>query len=366
MRFAVVDAIRTAVGKKDNFFKNIDRESLSLTVIKEILYRNKLNFDEYNLFISNNNISKNIIFRSELDERITTCTIHDNKLSDMLSFTTAMDKITINNKNVVLVSGICLNSNISREIDNSNICVSEKLIKDFNINRLELDRCAVKSYEKYKKSLDSGAFNKEIFPIINSNDNLVIHDDYRKLALNIISEDKSILHNCSVTNSNISHKNSGAFVSILMSEEEAKKRNIKPLGYISDYLYRGYPLSLAGVAPAVAIKDVLRKNNLCLNDIDLFEIDESSSSILISNIRAIASKKFAKDNFIDSTPVGNIDESIVNINGGDLTIGSVDGVSGGRMLIHSLYELERRGLNRAIVTLGNNFAEASCMVLEIE
>ena len=138
----------------------------------------------------------------------------------------------------------------------------------------------------------------------------------------------------SVTAGNSSGLNDGASAIILMSEEEAKKRGVKPLAAIRSYCTVASDPYLVGIAPVPAIKKVLGQTGLGLKDIQLFEINEAFAAYYLACEKELG-----------------LDREITNVNGSGISLGHPVGSTGCRILVTLLYEMERQGLNLGISSL---------------
>ncbi len=103
-----------------------------------------------------------------------------------------------------------------------------------------------------------------------------------------------------------------------------------------------------------------------LADMDLVEMHEAFASQILSNMKAFASKKFAREELGRSEALGEIDFDRFNVNGGSIAIGHPFGATGGRVTIQLLNELKRRGLNTGLMTVCAAGAVGLAMVVERE
>ena len=112
--------------------------------------------------------------------------------------------------------------------------------------------------------------------------------------------------------------------------------------------------------PAYAAPQALDRAGLKLSDMHLVEMHEAFAAQILSNMKAFASKKFARDELGRSAPVGEVDLDRFNVNGGSISIGHPFGATGGRVTIQVLNELKRRGEQFGLITVcaagGNGFA----------
>ncbi|HYV44765.1 MAG TPA: thiolase family protein, partial [Myxococcaceae bacterium] len=137
-----------------------------------------------------------------------------------------------------------------------------------------------------------------------------------------------------VTAGNASPLTDGAAAAVLMSEAKAKSLGLSPLGYFVDLQVAGVPPEIMGIGPVPAVRKLLAKNGLKVQDIDLFELNEAFASQSLYCIRELG-----------------LDPTKVNVNGGAIAVGHPLGVSGTRMTGALLRELKRRGGKLGVVTM---------------
>jgi len=164
-----------------------------------------------------------------------------------------------------------------------------------------------------------------------------------------------------LTPGNSSPLTDGASAVILMSEKKAQSLGYEPLGYIRSYAYAATdPGQQLLQGPAYAAPQALDRAGLKLADMDLVEMHEAFAAQVLSNMKALASKKFAAEELGRSAPVGEIDLDRFNVNGGSIAIGHPFGATGARLTMQILNELKRRGLQHGLITVcaagGNGFA----------
>jgi acetyl-CoA C-acetyltransferase len=149
-----------------------------------------------------------------------------------------------------------------------------------------------------------------------------------------------------VTAANASGINDGAAAVLLMTEEEAKKRGIKPLARIVSWATAGVDPSIMGTGPIPASKKALEKAGWTVKDLDLVEANEAFAA------QALAVNKGM-----------GWDPSIVNVNGGAIAIGHPIGASGARIFNTLVHEMRRRGAKKGLATLciGGGMGVAMCV-----
>ena len=218
---------------------------------------------------------------------------------------------------------------------------SEILCKKYNLPQFrlefeEINQFALYSHLKYQKAKKENFF-KEIAPveIYNKNKIEVIYEDEsprEDISLEKLNSLKPVFREGGfVTAGNTPNLNDGAAALLLMSSEKAEKLNFTPLGIWKQSTMGNVEPQYMGLGPIVAIRNLLSKTSIKLDDIDIFEINEAQAQQVLFCIRALG-----------------INEKKVNVNGGSLAIGHPPGMTGTRLLLTALYELKRKKLNYAI------------------
>jgi acetyl-CoA acyltransferase len=118
--------------------------------------------------------------------------------------------------------------------------------------------------------------------------------------------------------------------------------------------------------PAYAAPMALDQAGLTLADIDLVEMHEAFAAQIVSNMKAFASLKFAREELGRSAPLGEVDLDRFNVNGGSISIGHPFGATGARVTMQLLFELTRRGLNLGLMTVCAAGGVGFSMVVERE
>ena len=118
--------------------------------------------------------------------------------------------------------------------------------------------------------------------------------------------------------------------------------------------------------PAYAVPVALERAGVSLADMDLVEMHEAFAAQILSNMKAFASKRFAREELGREEPVGEIDFERFNVTGGSIAIGHPFGATGARVTTQILSELARRGGNLGLITVCAAGGVGFAMVVERE
>lgn len=228
------------------------------------------------------------------------------------------------------------------------LCASE-----CKISREEQDEYAIMSYKRALEAQEKGWFSEEIVPVVveDKKGNIVIDKDEEPSKVNFekIPQLKPVFKkDGTVTAANASSIDDGAAAVVVMDEEIANSKGIKPLARIVAHESHAQQPDWFTTAPAKAIKKVCDKAGLKVEDIDLFEINEAFAVVPIVTCREL-----------------NIPYDKVNIHGGAVSLGHPIGASGARVLTTLIYALKRTGKKFGLATLCIGGGEASAMIIEV-
>jgi len=216
----------------------------------------------------------------------------------------------------------------------------------YRISRESLDEHAIESYKRAARAWKEGVFDKEIAPITikgKKGDTVVREDEeYKKVMFEKIPSLKSAFKKDGIiTAANSSTLNDGASALILMSAEKAKELGVKPLAKIISYADAGVDPIDFPAAPTVALPEALKKANLTLDDISLFEINEAFSVVV----------RIAEQ-------VLKVDPAKINVNGGAVALGHAIGNSGSRIIVSLVHALKEGQYGAAGICNGGGAASA--------
>ncbi len=229
---------------------------------------------------------------------------------------------------------------------------AENVAEKWQISREQQDEFAVASQNKAEAAQKEGRFDDEIVGYTvksRKGDTVVDKDEYIRHGATLDAMQKlrpAFTKDGSVTAANASGLNDGAAAVMVMTEEEASRRGLTPLGRIASYATAGLDPAIMGTGPIPASRKALEKAGWKVGDLDLVEANE-----------AFAAQACAVNKDMGWDP------SIVNVNGGAIAIGHPIGASGCRVLNTLLFEMKRRDAKKGLATLciGGGMGVAMCI-----
>jgi acetyl-CoA C-acetyltransferase len=217
---------------------------------------------------------------------------------------------------------------------------AENVAKKYGITRADQDALAVESHRRAGAAIDHGYFKAQIVPVMIKvkRDKVPFEVDetvrygttVEKLGRLPTVFDKQ----GSVTPGNASSINDAAAAVVLADAELAKARGLQPMGRLIDYSYAGVDPKYMGMGPVPAVQKLLEKTGFGIDDIDVFEVNEAFAAQAIAVCREL---KLPMDR--------------TNPNGSGISLGHPIGATGAILVIKALYELNRTGKKRALVTM---------------
>ncbi|UUP17327.1 acetyl-CoA C-acetyltransferase [Nitratireductor thuwali] len=229
---------------------------------------------------------------------------------------------------------------------------AENVARKFQITRDEQDQFALASQNKAEAAQKAGRFKDEIVAVTvksRKGETVVEDDEYIRHGATIEGMQKlrpAFDKEGTVTAANASGINDGAAGALLMSEEEANRRGIKPLARIASWATAGVDPEIMGTGPIPASRKALERAGWKTDDLDLVEANE-----------AFAAQACAVNKDMGWNP------EIVNVNGGAIAIGHPIGASGARVFNTLVHEMRRRGAKKGLATLciGGGMGVAMCI-----
>lgn len=424
-RVAIVDGCRTPFVKSGTDFQNMDVVDLASTAAAELVTRSGIDPTciELSIFgcvipaLHAPNLGREVVFRTSLPMDIPGTTVNLACTSSNRAITFGAEAILAGEASVVLAGGAESLSNVPIQFSKKASRVfmelnkaktlpqrvgvlgklrpadlapvapaiaeyttgmsmgesAEKMAKENDISRRSQDEIALLSHQRAAAATADGRFAEQIAPTFPppAYDRAVTQDNGIRAdsSLEALAKLKPVFdrHYGSLTAGNSSPLTDGGAAVLLMSEERAKALGFTPLGYIRSWAFTALnPGDQLLQGPAYAAPAALDAAGMTLQDMDLVEQHEAFAAQVISNLKAFASKKFAKEELGREKPLGVIDFAKWNVCGGSIAIGHPFGATGARITTQLLYELKRRGGSVGLLTLCAAGGVGFAMVVERE
>ena len=226
---------------------------------------------------------------------------------------------------------------------------AEVVAERFGISRAAQDEYALQSQMRTAAAQASGLFDDEVVPVAATK--LVTNRDTGETStepvtleadegnrpsttLEGLSSLGPVTPDGSITAGNASQLSDGAAATVVMSSEEASRRELQPLGFYRGMAVAGVDPDIMGIGPVFAVPKLLAGAGLTVADIDLWELNEAFAVQVV----------YCRDEL-------GIPNEKLNVNGGAISIGHPYGMSGARMVMHALIEGKRRGARYVVCTM---------------
>jgi acetyl-CoA C-acetyltransferase len=373
MKTYIVEAKRSAIGTYLGTLKDLDPGHLAGEVIKDITKDIDKNIiDE--VIIGNilsaghkQGIARQAAIFAGLNEDIPAYSINMLCGSGMKAVMNAVSEIKAGNAHVIIAGGVenmsmspyllshksrrglglgeqtivdsMVNDALTDAFGSFHMGITAENIADkYNISKEEQDIYAINSQKKAIRADNAGVFEDEITPLVIKNrkgDITFLKDEYinRKTSLEKLSTLRpAFKKGGSVSAGNSSGINDGASFTMIASQEALEKYNLKPLVEIIDSAQVAISPQLMGLSPAYAIKKLLDKNNLRLQDMDIMEINEAFAAQCLGVFEILKDEYKVSDEFLNEK---------INPNGSSIALGHPVGASANRIIVSLVHEMLR-------------------------
>ena len=217
---------------------------------------------------------------------------------------------------------------------------AENVAEKWGISREDQDALAVESHRRAARATQAGYFQSQVVavdvPVKGGTAPFTTDEQIRPDATveSLARLRPAFARDGSVTPGNASGINDAAAAVVLMERSAAERRGLQPMGRLVAYAHAGVDPKYMGIGPIPAVRKVLDRAGLQLQDIDLFEVNEAFAAQALAVIRDLGLP-------MDAT----------NPNGSGISIGHPIGATGCILTVKALYELQRTGARRALVTM---------------
>lgn len=386
----IVSAVRTPIGRYGGSFKEINSGFLASHVVKEAVNRANISSDEVNEVIlgevrqstESSNVARVAALRAGIPETVPAFTINRLCASGMQAIASGVQQIQSGQAEIVVAGGTesmscspvylrgsrfggdrahLVDSNTEagqqpQEIYGDSLgmgITAENVAEKYQVSREDQDAFAIESQRRASVAIQEGKFKEEIVPfevktkkgstIVDTDEHPRPDTTFEKLA----ALKPAFRKGGSVTAGNACGRNDGAAAVVLMKEETADAKGLKPLARIVDWAAVGVSPEIMGIGPVPAVEKLLERTGKTVGEIDLFELNEAFASQALAVIRKLG-----------------LDQEKVNVNGGAIALGHPVGATGARIVTTLLYELKRRSQRYGIATLCVGGGQGMAILIE--
>ena len=386
----IVSAVRTPIGSFAGSLSTISATKLGATAIKGAMEKAGIDPNIINEVFMGNVLQANLgqapakqaaIFAG-LSNKVPCTTVNKVCSSGMKSVILAAQTIMCGDNDVVVAGGMENMSSVPHYFEKGRIgqklgdmklidgmvkdgltdvygrvhmgVCAETCAKDMSISRKDQDIFAIESYNRSTNSWSEGKFTDEIIPVSvpqRRGDDVIVSEDeeYKNVRIEKISSLRPVFDKeGTITAANASTLNDGASALVLMSVEKATELNIKPIAKIISYADAAQDPEWFTTAPAKALPIALKKANLSTSDVDYYELNEAFSVVGLANMKIL-----------------ELNPTIVNVNGGAVSLGHPLGSSGSRIIVTLINVLKQNGGKIGAAGICNGGGGASAMVIKL-
>jgi acetyl-CoA acyltransferase len=367
---AILSAVRTPIGRapKGNL-RQTRPDDLGALAAREALRRAEVDpksIEDLVLGCANPeaeqglNVARQVGFLAGMPDETPAMTINRFCSSGLQAASIVADRIAAGGIDVGMAGGlesmsmipmggnkVSLNPRVVEEFPDAYIPMgntAENVARQFNVSRGDQDAFALASHQKAAAAWARGDFAAEIIPVKtrvfdgDSWKEVTVDKDEGPRAdtsLEKLAALKPVFDPTgTVTAGNASPLNDGAAAVVLMGADEAKKQGKKIRAYFRAFAVAGVPPAIMGIGPVPAVRKLLAKTGLKVDQIDLFEVNEAFASQALYCLRELG-----------------LPQDRVNVNGGAIALGHPLGCTGARQIATALHELERRKGKYAVITM---------------
>ncbi len=420
----LLDGFRTPFAKAGTALARVPARELGRIAVSELLARSGVSPTEVDDVIIGNvagpadsaNIARVVALLAGIPNRVPAVTVHRNCASGMESIAQAYERVASGQADLVVAGGTESMSRIPLHVSDGMTRVFERLMKarspmqrvgalasfrprdltpkialleglmdpisglnmgetaellarEFGISREAQDDFALQSHRRAAAAQESGRFAEEIAPVFPAPYREVVANDVgprKTQSLEALAKLRPYFdpRTGTVTPGNACPITDGAAAILVASAEKAKALGLAPVGRIRGYAFVGLDPAHMGLGPTHATPVALRRAGVRFSDIGLIEMNEAFAAQVIANEIAMGSAAYAREKLGLDAPVGEIDRSLLNVNGGAIALGHPVGVSGTRLVLTLLREMRHRDVSLGLATLCVGGGQGAAFVLE--
>ncbi|MFT7245951.1 MAG: acetyl-CoA C-acetyltransferase [Candidatus Azotimanducaceae bacterium] len=218
---------------------------------------------------------------------------------------------------------------------------AENLATEYQISREASDEYAVQSHHRAKAAWEAGKFDRELVPISvpqRKADPLLFNFDEGvrgDVTTESMARLRPLLADGVVTAGNASQQNDAAAACLVVAEDKLEELGLEPLAYLHSWAASGCHPATMGIGPVPAVQKLMARTGISWKDLDLVELNEAFAPQVLAVLKGWDWH----------------DPDKLNVNGSGISLGHPIGATGGRIMATMLYELERRGGKYALETM---------------
>ncbi|MBD8730744.1 3-oxoadipyl-CoA thiolase [Pseudomonas sp. CFBP 13710] len=393
----ICDAVRTPIGRFGGSLANVRADDLAAVPIKALLERNPTvdwaQVDEVFMGCANQagednrNVARMSLLLAGLPEGVPGVTLNRLCASGMDAVGTAFRAIASGEMELAIAGGVesmsrapfvmgKADAGFSRNMKLEDTTIGWRFINplmkahygvdampqtadnvadDYRVSREDQDAFAVRSQQRTAAAQAAGFFAEEIVPVRipgKKGDTVVEQDEHPRAdtTLETLARLKPVNGaDKSVTAGNASGVNDGAAAMILASAEAVQKHGLTARGRVLGMASAGVAPRVMGVGPVPAVRKLLERLNLTVEDFDVIELNEAFASQGLAVLRELGLAD---------------DAAQVNPNGGAIALGHPLGMSGARLVLTALHQLEKSGGKRGLATMCVGVGQGLALAIE--
>jgi acetyl-CoA C-acetyltransferase len=373
----IAGAVRTPIGKFGGALRSLSAADLGVVAARGALERSGVPASAVNEVIFGNarqagvrpNVARQITYRAGLGETVPAYTINKACGSSLKAILNAYGAIALGDAEVVLAGGAesmsntpyyLLDARWGQKLGSSEVVdgmyrdgflcplcgqlmgeTAETLADRHRIGREESDRYALESQHRCERARNEGRFLAEIVPVDVSGRkgevDRISTDEHPRDGATLDSLQKLppvFRKDGTVHAGNSSGITDGAAAVVVLSEEKATALGVEPMARIVAYASAGVDPAVMGIGPVPAVRKLLEKTGVRLEDVDLIELNEAFAAQVLACHRELG-----------------FDLNRLNVNGGAIALGHPIGATGARIVVTLAHEMVRRKAKRGIATL---------------